>query len=147
MNSAPPLPSGTELPRLLSALPGPRAIGALRALARVESPAFTARRARRAERTGSPHDPVVWSCARGANVVDVDGNVFVDMTAGFGVALLGYGHPAVLAAIEAQASRLTHALGDVHPSDTKIRLEERLASRGTVGRRSRDSRPVGERCH
>ena len=35
-------------------------------------------------------DPIVWQSAIGSNVVDVDGNCFVDLTAGFGVA--GAGH-------------------------------------------------------
>ncbi len=73
------------------------------------------------------HDPIVWSEARGANVVDADGNVYVDLTSGFGVAAIGHAHPRVVEAITAQAGRLVHALGDVHPSDVKIRLLEELA--------------------
>jgi 4-aminobutyrate aminotransferase/(S)-3-amino-2-methylpropionate transaminase len=96
-------------------------------LARTECPSFTTRRARRAERAGAPHDPIVWAEARGANVVDVDGNRYVDMTAGFGVAAIGHAHPRVVAAIETQSKKLLHALGDLHPSDVKIALLERLA--------------------
>jgi len=51
-------------------------------------------------------DPVVWEQARGANVVDVDGNRFVDFTSGFGVALVGHSHPRVVAAVQAQSARL-----------------------------------------
>jgi acetylornithine/succinyldiaminopimelate/putrescine aminotransferase len=97
-------------------------------LARTECPAFTARRARRAEASGAPQDPIVWSAARGANVVDADGNVFVDLTSGFGVATIGHAHPRVVAAITAQSQKLLHALGDLHPSDVKIALLERLAA-------------------
>jgi len=60
-------------------------------------------------------------------VVDVDGNRYVDMTAGFGAALIGHRHPAVVASIHDQCDRLIHALGDVYPSESKIELEERLA--------------------
>ena len=49
-------------------------------LARHECPAITARRARRAEQLGVADDgPIVWDEAVGANVRDVDGNVFEDM--------------------------------------------------------------------
>ena len=97
-------------------------------LAAVECPAFTARRARRGERAGAPHDPIVWVEAAGANVRDADGNVYVDLTSGFGAAAVGHGHPAVVAALRAQSGRLVHALGDLHPSDVKITLLERLVA-------------------
>jgi 4-aminobutyrate aminotransferase/(S)-3-amino-2-methylpropionate transaminase len=60
-------------------------------------------------------------------VRDVDGNVFVDTTAGFGAALLGHAHPGVVRALGAQQERLLHALGDVHPCDTKVALLDALA--------------------
>lgn len=96
-------------------------------LAQTECPAFTARRRRRAEQSGAPSDPIVWREARGANVVDVEGNVFVDLTSGFGASSVGHAHPDVVAAICAQSGRLVQALGDVHPSDVKVELLERLA--------------------
>lgn len=97
-------------------------------LAAVECPGLTARRRRREELTGASHDPIVWAAARGANVVDVDGNRYVDLTGGFGVALLGHGHPEVVAAVQRQAATLLHALGDVYPSAAKIALEARVAA-------------------
>ncbi|MDQ3033676.1 MAG: aminotransferase class III-fold pyridoxal phosphate-dependent enzyme, partial [Myxococcota bacterium] len=109
-------------------LPAARSAALVELLARTESPALTARRARRAEASGASWDPIVWSEARGANVVDADGNVFVDLASGFGVAAIGHGHPRVVAAIEAQAKRLVHGFGDVHPSTAKVALLERLAS-------------------
>lgn len=124
--------SGEALGRLPPAvrapLPGPRSAALLELLARTESPALTARRARRAERSGASWDPIVWHEARGANVVDADGNRFVDLASGFGVAALGHGDPRVAAAIAAQAARLVHGFGDVHPSAAKIALLDRLAS-------------------
>jgi 4-aminobutyrate aminotransferase/(S)-3-amino-2-methylpropionate transaminase len=113
---------GLLLPQIATAVPGPRSIALAESLSRTECPALTARRARRAERTGAPHDPITWAEARGANVRDVDGNVFVDLTGGFGAALYGHAHPAVIAALGAQQTRLLHALGDVHPSDQKVQL-------------------------
>lgn len=97
-------------------------------LAEVECPGLTARRRRREELTGASHDPIVWARAGGANVVDVDGNRYVDLTGGFGVALLGHSHPEVVAAVRAQAGEMLHALGDVYPSAQKIALEARLAA-------------------
>ncbi len=71
----------------------------------------------------------VWLEALGANVLDVDGNVFLDLTAGFGVAAVGHRHPAVVAAAAAQADRLVHGLGDVFSHPGRIALAERLAAR------------------
>jgi 4-aminobutyrate aminotransferase-like enzyme len=74
-----------------------------------------------------PEWPVFWEEAAGANVRDADGNVYLDLTGGFGVALLGHAHPGVAAAIERQAARLLHGMGDVHPPTLKVLLLERLA--------------------
>ncbi len=63
----------------------------------------------------------------GANVFDVDGNRYVDLAAGFGSLSLGHAPRAVLRALDLQGSRLLQALGDVHPSDAKVGLLERLA--------------------
>jgi 4-aminobutyrate aminotransferase-like enzyme len=58
----------------------------------------------------------------------VDGNRFVDLGAGFGVANVGHAHPRVVAAIRAQSGQLLHAMGDVHPPAVKVELLERLAA-------------------
>ena len=114
------------------AYPIPAAIGRawVERLAATECPALTTRRKRREEQTGASHDPIVWTEARGSNVVDADGNRYVDLTSGFGVAFVGHRHPKVVAAIKRQADRLVHALGDLHPSDVKIMLLERLCELG-----------------
>jgi len=119
---------GALAPAVSAPLPGAIASRLVETLAATECPALTTRRARRRERSGAPHDPIVWARARGANVVDADGNIFVDLTAGFGVAAVGHAHPRVVEAVQRQAGTLLHALGDVHPSDVKVRLLERLAS-------------------
>jgi 4-aminobutyrate aminotransferase/(S)-3-amino-2-methylpropionate transaminase len=120
---------GTSLPRLRTAVPGPASIAKIDVLARRECPAITARRARTAESLGlATADPIVWDEAIGANVIDVDGNVFVDFTSGFGVALVGHRHPSVVAAATAQAGRLLHAMGDAFPDATRVELLDRLVS-------------------
>lgn len=70
----------------------------------------------------------MWSRASGSRVWDADENEYVDLTAGFGAAAVGHAHPRVVEAIATQSTRLVHALGDVHPSDVKIELLERLAA-------------------
>ncbi|MET0385314.1 MAG: aspartate aminotransferase family protein [Polyangiales bacterium] len=120
-------PLGSLLPRVSSPVPGPVAEAWVERLAHAECPALTLRRARRQESSGASHDPIVWSEAQGANVRDVDGQIFVDLSAGFGAATVGHAHPRVVAAIQQQSTRLLHALGDLQPADVKIALLERLA--------------------
>lgn len=117
---------GDALPDVRSPIPAAAGRAWVERLAASECPALTTRRKRRKEQTGASHDPIVWVEARGANVVDADGNRYVDLTSGFGVAFVGHGHPEVVAAVKQQADRLLHALGDLHPSDVKIALLERL---------------------
>src|SRR4029079_14518340 len=118
--------TGADLPALLTAIPGPASRGWIDVLAAHECPAIPSRRARRAASMGEAHDdPFVWSEALGANVRDADGNTFVDLTAGFAVALLRPRPPAVVAAIHAQADRLLHAMGDAWPDVARIRLLEK----------------------
>jgi len=119
---------GSLPPQITQPVPGARGSQLVETLSVTESPAFTARRARRSEASGIAHDPIVWVEAVGSNVVDADGNRYVDFTAGFGAAAVGHRHPKVVAAITAQSHKLLHALGDVHPSDVKIALLQRLAN-------------------
>jgi 4-aminobutyrate aminotransferase-like enzyme len=72
--------------------------------------------------------PIAWASAHGALVTDADGNRYLDLTGAFSVAALGHTHPAVTAAIAAQAQRIAHGMGDVHPTDVKARLLARLAA-------------------
>jgi 4-aminobutyrate aminotransferase-like enzyme len=109
---------GDELPRLVSPVPGAASIELGRRLGRVESRNVTA----------LAQQPIFWTDAAGAAVRDADGNVYVDLTAGFGVAHAGHANRAVAAAIAGQAQRLAHGLGDVYPPEPKVRLLERLAT-------------------
>lgn len=119
---------GDLLPLVSNPLRGPRGDAQVELLAASECPGLTARRRRRAEASGADHDPIVLRAARRANVLDVDGNRYVDLVAGFGAALIGHTHPAVVSTVRAQSERLLHALGDVYPSEEKILLEARLAA-------------------
>ncbi|HKU67774.1 MAG TPA: aspartate aminotransferase family protein [Candidatus Baltobacteraceae bacterium] len=71
--------------------------------------------------------PIFWESASGANVTDVDGNRYIDLTGAFGVANAGHSNPYVAAAIHDQAVRLMHGMGDVHPTEVKVQLLETLA--------------------
>ena len=113
-------------PAVQRPLPGERGQRRGEALALAECPALTQRRARRGELSGAAHDPIVWARAQGVNVWDADGNRYVDLSAGFGAATLGHGHPDVVRAVQAQAATLLHALGDLQPSDVKVALLTRL---------------------
>lgn len=91
-------------------------------LERVESPALGARREARAQQA------IVYERALSVNVIDVDGNRYVDMSAGFGALPLGYGDEALQRALDAQRAKLWLALGDVYASEVKVVLLEKLAS-------------------
>jgi 4-aminobutyrate aminotransferase-like enzyme len=109
----------TQPPVLVTAIPGPRSRALAARLARVESRNVTCL---------APEPPIFWERAAGANVWDADGNRFVDLGAGFGVASAGHAHPRVVAALAAQGATLLHAMGDVHPAAVKVELLERLAA-------------------
>lgn len=110
--------TGEQLPHLVTPIPGPRSQQLADRLRRVESRNIT---------QTDPHAPIFWESAHGANVRDVDGNVYVDLTSGFGVANAGHSNTAVTSAIAQQSARLAHALGDVYPAEIKVRLLERIA--------------------
>ena len=127
--------TGADLPRLLTHGPGLQSRAWVDRLARRECPAITARRSRRAAEIGSADaDPIVWAEAVGANVRDVDGNVYVDLTAGFGVAAVGHRHPGVVAAVRGQLDTLIHAMGDAFPDPRRIELMEDLVARTGMDR-------------
>src|SRR5690606_12611909 len=90
-------------PALVTAVPGPRSRALAARLARVESRNVTCL---------APEPPIFWERAAAANVWDVDGNRFVDLGAGFGVANAGHAHPRVAAALVRQGETLLHAMGD-----------------------------------
>ena len=106
------------LPGLLTSIPGPRSRQLAVELREHESRNIT---------FVSPGFPIFWERAHGPNVWDVDGNRFLDLTSGFGVASLGYTPQPVVEAVRDQAARLYHAMGDVHPSAEKVALCRRLS--------------------
>ena len=72
--------------------------------------------------------PLVVRKARGATVEDVDGNRYVDFTAGIAVTSTGHSHPKVVAAIRKQAALFLHMSGTDFYYPSQIKLAE------TIGR-------------
>jgi 4-aminobutyrate aminotransferase/(S)-3-amino-2-methylpropionate transaminase len=103
-------------PRIVTEVPGPRSRELAGRLARVECP----------EVTYLEVAPIFWESAQGSHVIDVDGNRYVDLVAGFGVAALGHAHPSLQEAAARQAALLPHAMGDVYPARVKVELLEAL---------------------
>jgi 4-aminobutyrate aminotransferase/(S)-3-amino-2-methylpropionate transaminase len=64
--------------------------------------------------------------ARGAILCDVDGNEYIDFAGGIAVMNIGHSHPRVVAAIKAQAEKLTHTCFMVNPYETAVRLAKKL---------------------
>jgi 4-aminobutyrate aminotransferase len=86
-------------PRILGPLPGPRARAILAEDQRLLSPSYTR------------SYPLVVERGRLCRIEDVDGNQFLDLTAGIAVASTGHCHPEVVAALQAQAAELIHMSG------------------------------------
>ena len=112
---------GTLLPRVQLPVPGPESLDMARRLSVVESRNVTHL---------TSESPVFWEEARGANVRDVDGNVFLDLTGAFGVSAAGHGPDGVVDGIQEQAGRLIHGMGDVQPPAKKLEFLEALAGLG-----------------
>ena len=106
------------LPEIITTIPGPRSRALAEKLSRFEA----------REVTWLAEDfPVFWERGDGVNVWDVDGNRFLDFTSAFAVTGLGHGAAPIRAALEAQARKLLHAMGDVHPAAAKAELCEQLS--------------------
>ncbi len=105
-----------DLPDVRTALPGPRARAVIERDHAVLSPSYTR------------SYPLVASTAEGAIVEDVDGNRFLDFSAGIAVVSTGHCHPRVVAAIQKQATRLVHMSGTDFYYENMVALAERLAA-------------------
>ena len=102
-------------PEIRGEVPGKSSRALLERLHRVECPEVSA-----------TAGAIFWDRADGSNVWDADGNRYVDLLAGFGVAAIGHAHPEATAALQEQAAVLPHALSDVHPATVRVTLLESL---------------------
>jgi 4-aminobutyrate aminotransferase len=103
------------VPRIKTELPGPRAQELLERDQQYMSPSYTR------------IYPLVVARGSGAVIEDVDGNLFLDFTAGIAVTSTGHCHPQVVAAIEDQAAKLIHMSGTDFYYQPQIDLAQRLA--------------------
>ena len=71
-------------------------------------------------------DPLFIAAGEGAELIDVDGNRYVDYVGSWGPLIAGHAHPAVLAAIEAAAARGT-SFGA--PTAGEVQLAEEVSRR------------------
>ena len=106
----------TDAPHLKTALPGPKARALIERDARVVSPSYTR------------DYPLVIARGEGATVEDVDGNLFLDCTAGIAVTATGHSHPDVVAAITGQAQKFLHMSGTDFYYEPQVRLGEELSA-------------------
>jgi len=109
---------GDLLPEIVVPPPGPRSRELSASLAELEAPGVNTLF------QGEPS--ILWEEARGANVRDVDGNLYIDLTSGFGVAAVGHRHPRVVEAVREQSGKLLHGLGDVMAHPLRVELAKRL---------------------
>ncbi len=106
----------TKRPDIKTELPGPNARRIIEGDQRWISPSYT-----RAY-------PLVIRRGRGAMVEDVDGNLFLDFSAGIAVVATGHSHPEVVAAIQQQAADFIHMSGTDFYYESMVTLAEKLAA-------------------
>ena len=69
-----------------------------------------------------------WSHGAGHRLFDTEGRAYLDFATGIATTILGHGHPAVTAAVHAQADRLLHVMSGMGYHEPVSRLAERLAA-------------------
>jgi len=94
-----PSSDGAMQPSVSSHLPGPAASEVIDRDLRFISPSYTR------------CYPLVVKSGHGSWIEDMDGNTFLDFTAGIAVNSTGHCHPEVVAAIQGQCARLIHMSG------------------------------------
>ena len=104
------------LPRLIAPVPGPNAQRIIAEDDRLLSPSYTR------------SYPLVVRRGRGCRIEDVDGNEFLDFTAGIAVTSTGHCHPEVVKAIQDQAAELIHMSGTDFYYEQMTALAARLSA-------------------
>ncbi len=108
-------PPSKKVPSIKTVPPGPKARAWLSRDEQVLSPSSTR------------IYPLVIEKARAATVEDVDGNLYLDFTAGIAVVATGHSHPKVVEAIRRQAARFIHMSGTDFYYPAQVKLAETLA--------------------
>ncbi len=110
-------PTLPQTPQIITPLPGPHAKDLIQRDEAVMSPSYTR------------DYPLVVARGEGCMIEDVDGNIFLDLTAGIAVTATGHAHPQVVEAIQHQASRLIHMSGTDFYYAPMVDLAQMLAER------------------
>lgn len=111
-----PKTASSLAPELRTALPGPQAQRIVAADQKDISPSYTR------------SYPFVARKGSGMYVEDVDGNRFLDFTAGIAVCSTGHCHPEVVAAIQKQAGELIHMSGTDFYYEQMVRVAEMISA-------------------
>jgi acetylornithine aminotransferase len=69
--------------------------------------------------------PLVMDRGQGAHLWDTDGKRYIDLFAGFGAAIIGHAHPALVQAVTEQAQKLWH-VGNTYHTEPQVEFAERL---------------------
>lgn len=104
----------SKLPNIKTSLPGPKAKTMVDRDHAVTSPSYTR------------DYPLAVARGLGVGIEDVDGNWFLDFTAGIAVTNTGHCHPRVVQAITDQANKVIHMCGTDFYLDPMLVLAERL---------------------
>lgn len=107
--------SAMKKPSIKTNLPGPKAKEVLRCDNKYISPSYT-----------RPY-PLVIEKGKGVWVTDVDGNTFLDFSAGIGVVASGHSHPVVAKAAKEQLDKFFHMSGTDFYYVNQAKLAEKLA--------------------
>jgi len=106
----------TRLPRIKTELPGPESRKVLTLDEKYISPSYTR------------DYPLVVRRGAGMMIEDMDGNTFLDFSAGIAVASTGHCHPDVVRAIQKQAETLIHMSGTDFYYPVMAQLAEKMAT-------------------
>lgn len=102
-------------PKIITELPGPKAKKLIEKDVKYTSSSYTR------------GYPLVAENAKGCLMEDIDGNVFLDFTAGIAVTSTGHCHPEVVEVIKDQADKLLHMSGTDFYYSPQADLSEKLA--------------------
>lgn len=104
-----------RVPQIRTELPGPKAKALIELDERFTSPSYTRMY------------PLAVARGEGAVIEDLDGNRFLDFTAGIAVCATGHCHPQVVQAIQSQAAQLLHMSGTDFYYGPQAELAQKLA--------------------
>ncbi|MGB9721476.1 MAG: acetyl ornithine aminotransferase family protein [bacterium] len=102
-------------PNIITELPGPKARELLKQDSKYISPSYTR------------SYPAVIESGKGVWVTDVDGNEFLDFSAGIAVLATGHCHPEITRVIKEQVEKLLHMSGTDFYYPQQIELADKLA--------------------